>query len=443
MKTPEFLSVLGLLLILSTATAAKEFTLKNGSKITGDVVSESTSHYQVKTPYGLLTIDKVDIEYPLYQVTMQSGDIIRGQLLLDNDQHMVLKSQYGKVTLQKKDISQFKELAKHGSPTSSTLTTNTNGQTGQLSFVDRLAQHAQLVQPEKGRHFTFSNERLIDLFFDPTAYTLKEGTLYMSGFSFGAGVTDKLHLMSNWGNMLDGNVNLRGKYQVYQRGNWQKESALAVGAHLHTNWPPNRYQWLSGNDTQKTLSNDYCSDDSNAKAGETVYWDGFYPIGTTFSVTEREGTSWKDESKTCSYLDIEPTLNREPALELFGAWTLSKARSNKKGRYSHTAGLSLMQGQNTDLFTRAYWGFDIDISARLKLLLEVFYDPSFHAGQGFFSNGFFYDSYADAQVTQPQRNDENNMGDINFDFGFIYAYNESFRFGFHSQAPFIAIYWKL
>jgi len=440
MKMPPLLSLLSLLLIVSNATLAKEFTLKNGSKITGEVLSESDTHYQIKTPYGLLNIAKTAVSYPLYQVTMQSGDIIRGQLLSDNDQHMVLKSQYGTVTLQKTDISQFKELAKYGSPSPSAITTITNGQTGQLSFIDRLSQHAQLVQPEKLRHFTFSDERLIDLFFDPTAYTLKEGTLYMSGFSFGAGVTDKFHLMSNWGNMLDGNVNLRGKYQIYQRGNWKKESALAVGAHLHTNWIPNRYEWRSSSATQKTLTNDYCYTD--AKAGETVYWDGFYPIGTTFSVTERTNSGLK-EGTTCSYIDIEQNLNRQPALELFSAWTLSKARANKKGRYSHTAGLSLLQGENTELFTRAYWGFDIDISARLKLLLEVFYDPAFNSGQGLFNSGFFNDYYAEAQSTQPQKNNEESSGDINFDFGFIYAYNESFRFGFHSQAPFIAIYWKL
>jgi len=32
---------------------------------------------------------------------------------------------------------------------------------------------------------------------------------------------------------------------------------------------------------------------------------------------------------------------------------------------------------------------------------------------------------------------------IHLDFGFVYAVNESFRFGFHFQKPFIAFYWKI
>ena len=35
-----------------------------------------------------------------------------------------------------------------------------------------------------------------------------------------------------------------------------------------------------------------------------------------------------------------------------------------------------------------------------------------------------------------------NYRPVHLDFGFIYALNESFRFGIHFQRPFVAFYWK-
>ena len=30
---------------------------------------------------------------------------------------------------------------------------------------------------------------------------------------------------------------------VFQKGNWEKESALAIGGHFHTYWQPNKVVW--------------------------------------------------------------------------------------------------------------------------------------------------------------------------------------------------------
>ena len=40
------------------------------------------------------------------------------------------------------------------------------------------------------------------------------------------------------------------------------------------------------------------------------------------------------------------------------------------------------------------------------------------------------------------KNLNKNISDIDFDFGFIYAYSEQFRIGIHFQRPFIAFYYK-
>ena len=56
------------------------------------------------------------------------------------------------------------------------------------SFETMLGQVQEMIHIEKG-----GEEQLIDLFFDPTGYTLDKGTLYLSGLSFGFGLSDKLH----------------------------------------------------------------------------------------------------------------------------------------------------------------------------------------------------------------------------------------------------------
>ena len=71
---------------------------------------------------------------------------------------------------------------------------------------------------------------------------------------------------------------------------------------------------------------------------------------------------------------------------------------------------------------RAYYAVSADTRRSLKLIFEVFYDPYW--------------------MNQLERWDDENITDIDFDFGFIYAYSEQLRVGIHFQRPFIAFYYK-
>jgi len=89
---------------------------------------------------------------------------------------------------------------------------------------------------------------------------------------------------------------------------------------------------------------------------------------------------------------------------------------------------------------RAYYGLDLDINKKMKMIGEIFYDPSFlevwdRAGGGFFDN------YSSIDL-QDSPVDKNEILPIHLDFGFMYAFNESFRCGIHFQAPVVAFYWK-
>ena len=71
---------------------------------------------------------------------------------------------------------------------------------------------------------------------------------------------------------------------------------------------------------------------------------------------------------------------------------------------------------------RVYYAVSADARRSLKLIFEVFYDP-------------YWASMLDIVEGK-------EVSEIDFDFGFIYAYSEQLRVGIHFQRPWIAFYYK-
>ena len=102
---------------------------------------------------------------------------------------------------------------------------------------------------------------------------------------------------------------------------------------------------------------------------------------------------------------------------------------------------------------QAYWGLDVDITPKLKMVGEAFYDPFFldinnrsnddddcnSFSECIYGGNYTYEISESASIT---KDDFKPIRPIHFDFGFIYAINEHFRFGIHSQPYIIAFYWK-
>ena len=72
---------------------------------------------------------------------------------------------------------------------------------------------------------------------------------------------------------------------------------------------------------------------------------------------------------------------------------------------------------------------------------ELFYDPYFLELWQQLEYGDNY--YNLEELSNTKINESDNYRPIHLDFGFIYAVNETFRFGIHFQKPFVAFYWKL
>ena len=116
-----------------------------------------------------------------------------------------------------------------------------------------------------------------------------------------------------------------------------------------------------------------------------------------------------------------------------------------RGRVSNTVGALLQIPFNHDTYPyRIYWGLDVDITPQLKMIGEAFYDPFFlDLSQRTHHDGPFSGNYTYKVKNIPVTEDDfKSIRPIHFDFGFIYAVNENFRFGIHTQPYIIAFYWK-
>jgi hypothetical protein len=224
---------------------------------------------------------------------------------------------------------------------------------------------------------------------------------------------------------------------LFHKGNWEKESALAIGAHFHTYWQPNKVVWQA--DTAMV-----CIDPDSNNECDLVKrnYGGYFPIGSTV----KGSTDFWDDKQ----LEVDETEDLDFMLELFSAYTFSKARKGMRGRVSSTVGGSVQIPTNSDIYPyRIFISADVDITRKLKMILEVFYD-SFYLDlnqrtddeyEGPFASHYAYKISAD-DTTPVTEADFNNIRPIHFDFGFMYAVNEHFRFGIHNQTPIIAFYWK-
>jgi hypothetical protein len=357
----------------------KTFHLKSGDQVTGTVKSQTDSTYVIETAFGEITIKKDEVKPEEAYIFLKSGDKLRGIIVSESEEGVTVKAQFGEVFVSREKIERidFKSMGRAR---------------GQLSRPG---------QTERGRWY-YGNERLIDIYFDPTGYVLEENVLYLSGLSWGYGLSEKVHITSKWGGYFGGDLNFRPKFMLYKTGDLKSEKSMSVGFHYHMRGSPDKRE-LKTWDTQETWS--------HWIAGESVEYD------TTITNTEwvKVGSKLNEEG----YYEDD---GREMWWEVFGAYTVSNLKASGQGRINHTVGASVTSYPGYDLMPRAYYAVSADARRSLKLLFEVFYDPYW------------------ASILELGNNE--NITDIDFDFGFIYAYSEQLRVGIHFQRPWIAFYYK-
>ena len=403
------------------------FKLKDGTVIIGKVQEETDLTMQVETKFGIVTISKSELILTQYQVILNSGETFLGIKTEETIESIILKTNMGVLTIQKSDIVNIQELSKQkSSDKNNSLVTNT--QSAAISYPRRSNNLLDFLfsgmKMDKDTDFSLGEEQLTDLFFDPTGYTFQQSTLYLSGLSFGFGVSDRFQITTKWWGFFDGNLNLRPKFQLFEKGNWENQQSLSIGAHYHSRWKPNKYEW-------KSIS---VPNDNN---DEVKYLGSYFKIGENPEFKIKGDSDNEYINRIDEWEDVYIEM-----IELFGAYTFSKSRSNLKGRISHTIGGNIQYAMLDDpiVMPRVYYGLDVDINQKIKMIGEIFYDPYFLEA---WQMSEYEDNYPD--VDQLDNNivaEPTDSRSLHLDFGFMYALNESFRFGLHFQQPFVAFYWK-
>jgi len=336
-----------------------------------------------------MVINKSDLKERVITVTLTSGDKIGGTLVSRSAKELVVATAFGNVSIPADQIETIDEAG------------------ASVPTVRYTPFGTAVVSRSTGSdEWFFSKERLMDVWFDPTGYVIGKNKLYMSGLSWGFGLTDKMQITSRWTNYFWQDFNLRPKMTLFKKGTIESETSAAAGFHLHTRGLPGKYKWVD--DAHREYDYDYNSGEENS-----YYRGGYVRLGAT-----------KDED---GWYDDFPGNGDQMWFEMFGAYTVSKLRSGGDGRMNTTFGASAVMYPGEDIAPRIFAAFDTDVTQNVKVMAEIFYDAYYPEIQDFDS---------DSKMTSS----------LHFDIGFLtnrISFSEDFWLGFHFQRPFVSFYWKI
>ena len=179
---PTTILLIALFTGLLFAQETKTITLKSGDKITGTVVSETDTSITIINPLmGQMVINKSDLKERVITVTLTSGDKIGGTLVSRSAKELVVATAFGNVSIPADQIETIDEAG------------------ASVPTVRYTPFGTAVVSRSTGSdEWFFSKERLMDVWFDPTGYVIGKNKLYMSGLSWGFGLTNKMKITSRW-----------------------------------------------------------------------------------------------------------------------------------------------------------------------------------------------------------------------------------------------------
>ncbi len=325
---------------------------------------------------GLSSVDGLGEASQFVELHLYSGENIQGELISQSKKEIVIKTDFGQLDIATKEIKN----------------------------MDFLSPDV-LVDLNKRRNWYFSDKQLVDVWFDPTGFTLDKGDFYISFLSWGFGVTDNLQVTTAWYRYFLGDLNLRAKYKIFDKGISSRQ-AFSVGAHLHTASHPDKYEYKTFERKSYGYYDDkqqkFVDDEKKELVSEWVqvgsqYRDGYY-----------------DSSDGAGLWG-----------EVFMAYTLSNLRESGAGRVNYTVGASAILFPDTPVMPRVYFAVDVDVHENFKVLGEMFYDPYY----------------------RPMNNNSEEDIDIPLFFDFGFMTNKVFGverlwLGIHFQKPIISGFYR-
>ncbi len=407
-------SLLLVVLILSILNAQTErvFVLKTGEQVTGYITATDSINntITVKTSFGSVVIDRGQLKSEVVNIYLKNGDKIKGVIVYEDEKSLRILSQMGEITLEKQAITRI--------------------DSGPDNPLDSIMGAS--------KRYSHGMEQQIDIFYDPTGYTLERGVLYISGLSWGFGVTDRFQVTSKWSGYFTGDFNLRPKLQIFKAGNWEKEHTLAIGGHYHSRYVPDKFEWLEENYLVDVGS--YSSDDYEwvpTGRDTNVYYGEYVRIGSALNFTDGFKRYDLEYDEVDAWVDIADP-DYQGYYEAFVAYSYSKARGKMSGRVNHTLGaIASKFDASDDIMYRIYYGGAIDIRKNLIMNYEIFYDPWYV--EWWNRGDYLFDFEQDLETDKPKKP---WVSPIHYDLGFIYSFSDWLRFGIHFQPYIFAIYLK-
>jgi hypothetical protein len=378
----------------------KRFHFRDGSVRDGEIVSIESGTVAIKTGSGTFNIPADQFLSETAEVKNKKGELFKGVVLGETAEEYIIRTSFGDAVVQKKDIQSMKRY--HG------------------GILDR--------QSEERRKFYQSEAQLISVFMDPTAFPLTGNTFYASGLSIGYGLTDRFMITTKFGSDFNNDLNLHPRMRFYHRKSAEKEVAASWGLGIHRKYPSKsvigKYSHainITGSDGLVTAFNDTS-------------------LGLTLDDIAKEPNErrlYAEAFLVFSSRRVNPTGRGKIG------WTLGARVSNAfvgrdKITKEVTAGgdyISWSESPKYSVPFRTWLSLEYDLRKDLKFVGSAWVDNGYKT----MSFGDTVDDYTD-NFSLDSPGGEVSM--IDFDFGILYAVNESFRIGLHFQQPYIDFYWE-
>jgi hypothetical protein len=376
----------------------KRFHFRDGSVRDGEILSIENGTATIKTGSGTFNIPADQFLSETAEIKNKKGELFKGVVLGETAEEYIIRTSFGDAVVQKKDIQSMKRY--HG------------------GILDR--------QSEERRKFYQSEAQLLNVFMDPTAFPLTGNTFYVSGLSVGYGLTDRFMITTKFGSDFNNDLNLHPRMRFYHRKSAEKEVAATWGVGIHRKYP------------SKSVIGKYSHAINIKRDGKDTPLNEMDGLTLDSVASEDNGRRLYAEAfLVFSSRRVNPTGRGKIG------WTLGAKVSNAfVGRNDIikpvTAGGDAISWSTESKYSvpfRTWLSLEYDLRKDLKFVGSAWVDNGYKT----LSFGDTFDDYTD-NFSLDSPGGEVSM--IDFDFGILYAVNESFRVGLHFQQPYIDFYWE-
>jgi len=386
----------------------KRFHFSDGSVRDGEIISIENGVVAIKTGSGTFNIPANQFLSETAEIKNKKGELFKGVVLGETAEEYIIRTSYGDAVVQKKDIQSMKRY--HG------------------GILDR--------QSEEKRKFYQSEAQLLNVFLDPTAFPLTGNTFYVSGLSIGYGLTDRFMITTKFGSDFNNDLNLHPRMRFYHRKSAEKEVAAAWGLGIHRKYP------------NKSVIGKYSHaiNVTDATTGEVT------PLNKMTKDGVDEGALTIDDV-------VKEENGRGLYAEAFLVFSSRRVNPTGRGKIGWSMGAKVSNAfVNRDEIIKPMteeggnpisWSTEGKYSVPFRTWLSLEYDlrkDLKFVGSAWVDNGYKTMSFGDAlddytdNFSLDSPGGEQSM--IDFDFGILYAVNESFRVGIHFQQPYLDFYWE-